>query len=433
MKALIHRGSHEIGGTLIELTSGESRILLDAGYPLFLGGKPIERDIARKPAKELLELGVLPPISGLYSWDVPGFDGIVISHAHLDHYGLLKHVHPDIPVYLSAGTKTLIDVTQTFNKAFNISDPYPINARLFEMYKPFSIGAFTVKPYLMDHSAFDAAAFEISAEGKTVIYSGDFRGHGRKPRCLPSFIRQATKHADVLFTEGTMLSRNDELTPSEEALENDIIAELKDKTGIALVQLSSQNIDRVVTFYKAARKLGRTFAVDGYTAYVLHRLHSLGNKIPHPSYSNLAVFYPFPQGGIFGNQLDPKYAMMFHPYKITKQQVEERQNKLVMVVRPSVKSYLERCNLTGGTYFYSLWKGYRDKKEQQLFDNWLKERGIHDVYMHTSGHARVADIKLLIDGLAPKNIVPIHTLTPDALSGYSDKAVTKDDGVAFEV
>jgi len=32
MKALIHRGTHEIGGTLIELTSGESRILLNVGF-----------------------------------------------------------------------------------------------------------------------------------------------------------------------------------------------------------------------------------------------------------------------------------------------------------------------------------------------------------------------------------------------------------------
>jgi len=40
--------------------------------------------------------------------------GIIISHAHLDHYGLLKYVHPDIPVYLSAGTKKLIEVTQLF-------------------------------------------------------------------------------------------------------------------------------------------------------------------------------------------------------------------------------------------------------------------------------------------------------------------------------
>jgi ribonuclease J len=285
----------------------------------------------------------------------------------------------------------------------------------------------------MDHSAFDAAAFEIRAEGNSVIYSGDFRGHGRKPRCLPSFISHAAKQADVLFTEGTMVSRSDEKTITEDELEKDIIAELQDKTGIALMQLSSQNIDRLVTFYKAARKLRRTLVVDGYTAYVLHKLHALGNKIPHPSYSHLEVFYPFHQGDQFRNKLDAKYAMMFSPYKITKQQVEERQNKLIMLARPSTKSCLERCNVSNGTCIYSMWEGYRTQPSQQSFEKWLDERSFRFVPKHTSGHARVADIKLLIDGLAPKKIVPIHTLTPGTFLDYSNKAVVYDDGVAFDV
>jgi ribonuclease J len=119
--------------------------LLDAGYPLFLNGSSIDDRVAKLPPEELLKLGVLPPIDGLYIWDSPTFDGIVISHAHLDHYGLLKYVHPDIPVYLSAGTKTLIEVSQTFQ----ICEQYPINARLFTMYEPFTVGDFSVKPYLM--------------------------------------------------------------------------------------------------------------------------------------------------------------------------------------------------------------------------------------------------------------------------------------------
>jgi len=208
MKATIYRGTREIGGTLIELNSGESRLLLDAGFPLFLNGNPIDDHVAKSPPQELLNMGVLPKIDGLYKWDEPSFDGIIISHAHLDHYGLLKYVHPDIPVNLSAGAKTLIEVSQTFK----ICDSYPINTRLFSMYEPFNVGCFTIKPYLIDHSAFDAAAFEIHAEEKTVIYSGDFRGHGRKAVCLDTFIKHVTKQADVLFTEGSMVSRNDELS-----------------------------------------------------------------------------------------------------------------------------------------------------------------------------------------------------------------------------
>ena len=61
------------------------------------------------------------------------------------------------------------------------------------MYELFEVGNFKIMPYLMDHSAFDAAAFEISDGDKTVIYTGDFRGHGRKAVCLDYFLKGASK------------------------------------------------------------------------------------------------------------------------------------------------------------------------------------------------------------------------------------------------
>ena len=162
MNINIYRGTREIGGTLIEIKTLSTRILIDAGYPLFLNSEPISDDIAKLTHTDLLALGVLPSIEGLYAWDTPNFNAVLISHAHIDHYGLLKYINPAIPVYMSAGTYTLIRVSQ----CFQITDRFELEVRKFNMYIPFQIGDINVKPYLMDHSAFDAAAFEITAEGK---------------------------------------------------------------------------------------------------------------------------------------------------------------------------------------------------------------------------------------------------------------------------
>jgi len=429
MNAVVYRGTHEIGGTLIELASGKSRLLLDAGYPLFLNGNPIDDKVANQPPEELLKLGVLPGVEGLYKWDSPSIDGIIISHAHLDHYGLLKYVHPDIPVYISAGTKTLIEISQKFQ----ICEAYPINARLFEMYKPFVMGNFTVKPYLIDHSAFDAAAFEISSEGKTVIYSGDFRGHGRKAVCLDRFIEKGAKQADVLFAEGSMVSRSDERTISEDELEMAVVDEIKAHNGIALFQSSSQNIDRIVSFYRAALRLGKLFVVDVYTANILHELNALGKKIPYPSYDKMKVFYPYRLTQKVFNEIGAEYAKRFSAYHMPKEQLSARQKEIVMLVRPSMKKDLERCNLADGVLIYSMWQGYRESAYQQTFEKWLGEVGFRNVYLHTSGHAKVSDIRRLIDGLEPKKIVPIHTMQPDMFLDYSDKVELQKDGVSFSV
>jgi len=80
-----------------------------------------------------------------------------------------------------------------------------------------------------------------------------------------------------------------------------------------------------------------------------------------------------------------------------------------------------------------MWQGYRDSAYQQRFEKWLAERGFRSTFLHTSGHAKVSDIRKLIDGLNPRIIVPIHTMQPEAFYDYSDKIVLQTDGIAFNV
>ena len=353
MQITIYRGTHEIGGTLVELKSGKSRILIDAGYPLFLNNQPIEDEVSSFSYEKLLELGVLPDIKGLYGWDTPAFDAIIISHAHIDHYGLLRYVNPSIPVYLSKGTRKIIDISVLFK----LTAQYPSSSHEFSMYKPFVIGDFRIKPFLMDHSAFDAAAFEITDGVKTVIYTGDFRGHGRKAVCLDRFIDTAKKEADILFTEGTMFGRQKEDVISEQELENSLVRMMQSLNAPILFQSSSQNIDRLVSFYKAAAKLGRLFVVDIYTANVLYELRKLGNnQLPYPSkeYPSIKVFYPYWLTQRIFKEIGEEYAKRFSPFHIPKEKLCAEQNNIVMAVRPSMKKDIEIASLKDGMFIYSM-------------------------------------------------------------------------------
>jgi len=176
----IHRGTHEVGGSCIELcsNSGNTSVIFDIGLPL------VNRDMSpfdwrshrKLTLSQLLEKGILPSIDGLYENNEPTVSAVVLSHAHLDHYGLLQFVHPDIPIHMSVGTKALVEVSNAFLDARARLD----RAKTFQMGKRLSIGEFAITPYLMDHSAPDAAAFLIEADGQRIFYTGDFRGHGRK-------------------------------------------------------------------------------------------------------------------------------------------------------------------------------------------------------------------------------------------------------------
>jgi ribonuclease J len=230
-----------------------------------------------------------------------------------------------------------------------------------------------------------------------------------------------------------MVERSEEKTITEDELETAVVAELQGNSGIALFQSSSQNIDRIVSFYRAALRLGKTFVVDVYTANVLHELHALGNKIPFPSYDKLKVFYPYRITQKVVNEIGAEYAKRFSAYHMPKEKLDSMQNEVVMLVRPSMQKDLERCNISGGTFFYSMWQGYRDSAYQQKFETWLDTKGFSKVFLHTSGHAKISDIRRLIVGLNPKKIVPIHTMQPNAFLEYSDKVELQEDGVAFEI
>lgn len=431
MHITIYRGTKEIGGTLIEVKTDTTRILIDAGYPLFLNNAPIDDNIAKLPHTELLALGVLPKIERLYAWDDAGFDAVVISHAHIDHYGLLKYVNSTIPVHMSAGTERLIQISQRFR----ICDSFGSEVRRFRMYQSFRIGDIELKPYLMDHSAFDAAAFEINTEGKTVTYSGDFRGHGRKSVCLDRFIGAAKKQPDVLLIEGSMLGRIDEQTMTEGSLEDAVVERMQGVNRPLLFQCSSQNIDRLVSFYRASLRLKRIFVVDIYTANVLYELRQLKNNLPYPSpeYRNIKVFFPYRLTQRIFDDIGEEYARRFSEYYVSRESLKEAQDHIIMTCRPSMRSDIRKCGVRDGVFLYSLWRGYRDEAYQQMFEESLAKAGFSLEALHTSGHATVADIRRVIDGLDPQKLIPIHTMRPDAFGAFSDRTERKQDGVAFEL
>ena len=439
MLITIYRGTQEVGGTMIEIKSEKTRILLDAGYPLFYRGEVIDDKLALLPHQELQALGIIPKVEGLYRWDKPAFDGVLISHAHSDHFGLLKYIHPDIPVYLSKTTDKLIEM----NLAFPVKDYSGRDRRSVSMDEPFSIGDFTIKPYLMDHSAFRAAAFEIRCEGKTILYTGDFRGHGRRQETLDRFLNEAEKEPDLLLMEGTTLGRTGESKFTEEELSKEIIKVMNQSDGIVLCQTTGQNIDRILSFYQAAKTCGKTFVMDIYTANVLNELKRIGHDtqkydyddFPAPSIwrPDIKVYEPMLLTQRMNKLIGKKYTKRFRAYRMTRKAIIENQNEIVMLVRPSMLPDLKSMKLKNGVLIYSQWQMYREKPYQIKLEEYLKSRGFSDCYLHTSGHAFEEDLKKVIKGLSPKEIVPIHTFHPEAFFQLYDHVVLRQDSIPFEL
>ena len=413
MRFKIHRGAKEIGGSCVEIWTDSTRIVIDLGMPLVNPDMtPFDaREAEKRTTDELIRDGILPDIPSLYQ------DGsntaLLISHAHQDHYGLMSRINPSCPVWLGFSTQLLIELTNTFTgKEWTIQ-----NAHHFKHDKSFKIGNIEITPYLMDHAAFDAYAFLIESGGKSLFYSGDFRLHGRKAVLFDWFRNKFKTKVDYLLLEGSTIGRSDKPFPSESELEEEFVKTFKETKGINLVCVSGQNIDRLVTIYRACLKTGKFFLVDFYVANILKTLNKKSNKtIPFPSthaFPIVKVYYPSSLIQIMNKRgLQAETIYPFRVYKIGKNEFDNMADKLVVVVRPSVQQDLEQYlhEYTDGCFIYSMYERYKNQPGKiKDFIDFITGKGMPIKDIHTSGHADLDSLKKMVDVIKPNHIVPIHT------------------------
>ena len=429
----IHRGTHVIGGSCVELACGGSRIIIDLGKPLMKpGGAELNfRRYEGLSGPELLDEGMLPDVAGLYEWQAPSVAALLISHAHQDHSGFLNHVHPDIPVYLGEGTKRLIEV----NTDFTPSKLHLNNPVVFSWPGSFTVGAFRVIPHLVDHSSFGSFAFEIEAGGRRVFYSGDFRDHGYiGGKTLDIIADKCAPGVDALLMEGTMLGRTEEKVQTEQELADEVTVRYRDFPKALLVYQSGQNVSRAVSFYKAARKLNRELVLDFYTAHVLAELGqcSGGSRLPYPgNLDGIRVWYPhwLMENRKKAGRWDLINRFSRTSFKMSRNEMPDKLDKIMLYVRPPMDYDLERIRGIGGSVLlYSLWSGYLKAERTKSFVDRLQSMGIEKHIIHTSGHAPVATLQRLVDILRPRMLFPIHTLHPEQYKQFGVEVETLEDG-----
>ncbi|NMD01368.1 MAG: MBL fold metallo-hydrolase [Bacteroidales bacterium] len=434
MKFKIHRGTKEIGGSCVEVWTKSTRILLDFGMPLVeKNGK--EFDFGKYKTlnpNELIKSGVLPNIKGLYDNSGTLIDAVIISHPHQDHYGLLNYINSDIQFYMGEATHKIIQI----NNLFTHQDIRLKNTNFFEKGKTFQVGDISITPFWADHSAFDAYSFLVEAEGKSMFYSGDFRNHGRKANAFKWFTHNAPQNVDYLLLEGTTIGRESKPFKTETEIENDLMAVFQQQNKINLIYTSGQNIDRIVSIYRACKSTNKIFVVDVYLATILKELSKFA-KIPFPSkeFENLKVMFPYYTSRRLKNEGHEQILYQFKNYKITKKEISNQSDKIVMIVRPSMQKDLENINeIDGGNLIYSMWEGYLQKSDTKKFHDYLTNRNFTIHKIHTSGHADTETLKQMVEAIKPKNIVPIHTFSGSKYNKiFKTPIVEMNDGETKEI
>jgi len=469
-----HGGVKEIGGNKFLVEDKGTKVFMDFGMSFAAENRYFSEYLKARGSNtlvDMIELGLLPNIKGLYRKDYAkhvGFDGdedteisaILLTHAHLDHCAYIKYLRPDITIYCSEESKLILENFDdtgtgeqylTFKEKFGFHESdrgstrgkmvkekgasateIPRDVKVIESYKEISIDQIKVTPLPVDHSISGVYGFILETSNGMIANTADLRFHGRRKKDSEKFVEKCSEASlDLLLCEGTRIDKDSSLTEFdvEEKVKKIVNATKK----LVICGYPIRDLDRLQSFYLAAKETGRDLVIEPKQAYLLKLFNDsekLKGLYPSPTDKHIKIYMPKGEWGLIDKNIDvftrklldedyDHWAREFLDYdnQIDYRDVSKNQSKMMFSLSDfKLQELIDIKPDEGSNYIRSLTEPFDPEmefKEKRIL-NWFTRFGLisskkewHQV--HVSGHGDGEQIKKVIDGAKAKKLIPIHT------------------------
>jgi ribonuclease J len=206
---------------------------------------------------------VILPDTSLIESDRANLAGIVLTHAHEDHFGAVAHLWPrlQVPVYATSFTANLL--RRKLAEA-ELLDIVPITE--VALSSRFDVGPFDVELVSVTHSIPEPNALVLRTSAGMVLHSGDWKID--ETPVIPPEMEEAKLRAlgeegcRALICDSTNVLR-DGFSPSE----SDVAEGLREVVAAAehrvAVTTFASNVGRIASIARAAEAAGRHLVVVG--------------------------------------------------------------------------------------------------------------------------------------------------------------------------
>jgi ribonuclease J len=387
----------------------------DAMYLLPLGGlEEIGRNCAVVEYKGdvvIIDIGLMFPTENMYGIDyiIPDISplqgkeknvkGVIITHAHYDHFGGVPYLLPKLgnpPVFGSEFTMRLVqkrqaEFPQYAKPRVNIVKPKEI----------FRLGHFEIETFHVNHSVPNAFGVVVRTPAGAIAFTGDFKFDNKPVNDSPA----DEEHIKALGAKGVTVLYGDSTGAEKEghSISESIIEGNLDKLFAAhpnqriIAATFSSMIDRLQQMIMIAEKHGRKVAIDGFS---MKTNVEIAKEIGFMTFKKETI-------------ITPEESNKYPPGKVlvlcTGAQGED--NAVLMRVVNREHRSLELTANDVVIFSSSVVPG-NEASVQRLKDQIYKQGA--EVYhykmmdIHSGGHGQRDDLVHMINLMKPKYLIPAH-------------------------
>ena len=338
---------------------------------------------------------VLPDISYIEARK-DKLEGLLLTHAHEDHYGAIPYLWErlQVPVYGTAFTLALLR-----RKLAESRVDFDIEMHELDYNQPYEFGPFSVELLALNHSIPDPAAVILRTSEGTILHTGDWK-FDDQPQIGQN--TDAKKLAEI-GDEGVLALVGDSTnamvegrTPSEQTAHEGLVQAIASAEGRVAVTCFASNVARIDSIVRAAHANQRSVAVVGRALQrTIDAAREVGYLRDLPDFVKESDVGLIPRDNIViictGSQGEPRAAMA---------RIASGAHEMVDLD-------------PGDTVIYSSRQIPGNEPAISKIQDMLLRRSIHvvtddDAPVHVSGHPARDEMAEMYGLVKPKIVVPVH-------------------------
>ncbi len=410
-------GLGEVGKNMMVYEYGKNILIVDAGLMF--------------PDNEMLGIDYIIPDYEYLRENKDLVRGLVLTHGHMDHVGAIHHVLEDldVPLYATPLTKGLIEVSLSEKGLLDKTSIQEVHAG-----ETVKIGPFDVEFFHVCHSIPDSVGLGITCPDGLIVHTGDYKFDPTPVDGWPTDFSKLAEFSGrgvlALLADSTNADKPG-WTPSEMVINDSLDKVFRNAPGRIIVASFASLISRMQQVIDAAERYHRKIAFVGYSMKQNSKMAKQMGYLKLPPNIEVGIDEAKnmkPKDVVLmatGSQGEP-YSIMGRLARGTSKQFDLIKDDTIVLSSHAIPGNEE-------TVFKTI--------------NSLFRRGANVVYeplaggVHVSGHASQDEMKLMLNMVNPKYLIPIHGelrhLKQHAVlaeeSGFnSDKVLVIENGQVIE-